>query len=101
MRPAVRIRGPHSAIRSPAKRLPTPLGMILCRCVKYTNVSSGEVIKRLERDGWMPRKGKGSHRVFTHPAKSGIVVVPHPRKDLMIGTLRNIHRQAGWVWGGR
>ena len=51
--------------------------------------------------GWMPRKGKGSHRVFTHPTKSGIVVVPHPRKDLMVGTLRNIHRQAGWVWGGR
>ncbi len=70
-------------------------------CVEYTSVGSGEVIKRLERDGWMPRKGKGSHRVFTHPTKTGIVVVPHPRKDLMVGTLRNIYRQAGWGWGGR
>ena len=51
-------------------------------------MDSGEVLKRLERDGWMPRKGKGSHRVFTHPTKPGIVVVPQPRKDLMIGTLR-------------
>ena len=64
-------------------------------------MGSGEVLKRLERDGWMPRKGKGSHRVFTHPTRPGIVVVPHPRKDLMVGTLRNIYRQAGWVWGDR
>jgi predicted RNA binding protein YcfA (HicA-like mRNA interferase family) len=26
------------------------------------------------------------------------VVVPHPRKDLATGTLRNIYRQAGWPW---
>ena len=56
---------------------------------------------RTSRSGWAPRKGKGSHRVFTHPTKPGIVVVPHPRKDLMVGTLRNIYRQAGWRWGGR
>ena len=70
-------------------------------CVGYTTMDSGEVVKRLEREGWAPRKGKGSHRVFTHPTKPGIVVVPHPRKDLMVGTLRNIYRQAGWRWGGR
>jgi predicted RNA binding protein YcfA (HicA-like mRNA interferase family) len=25
-------------------------------------------------------------------------VVPHPRKDMVIGTLRSIYRQAGWTW---
>ncbi|MFB2704814.1 type II toxin-antitoxin system HicA family toxin [Marinobacter shengliensis] len=25
-------------------------------------------------------------------------MVPHPRKDIPIGTLRNIYRQAGWDW---
>lgn len=35
---------------------------------------------------------------FKHPGKPGHVVVPHPRKDVAIGTLRNIYRQAGWDW---
>jgi len=26
------------------------------------------------------------------------VVVPHPHKDMPIGTLRNIYRQAEWDW---
>ncbi|MEI6600901.1 MAG: type II toxin-antitoxin system HicA family toxin [Comamonadaceae bacterium] len=24
--------------------------------------------------------------------------MPHPRKDIAIGTLRSIYRQAGWNW---
>ena len=28
-------------------------------CVDYTTMDSGEVIKRLEREGWAPRKGRG------------------------------------------
>ncbi|MEI6335246.1 MAG: type II toxin-antitoxin system HicA family toxin [Methylococcaceae bacterium] len=30
--------------------------------------------------------------------KPSHVVVPHPRKDLPIGTLRSIYKQAGWDW---
>ena len=41
-------------------------------------------------------EGQGDHEKFTHPDKPGHVVVPHPRKDIPIGTLRNIYRQAGW-----
>jgi predicted RNA binding protein YcfA (HicA-like mRNA interferase family) len=37
---------------------------------------------------------KGSHRHFAHRGKTGIVTVPHPRKDLPIGTIRSIERQA-------
>lgn len=43
--------------------------------------------------------GKGDHVKFKHPKRPGHVVVPHPRKDLAVGTLRNIYRQAGWAWG--
>ena len=64
-------------------------------------MDSAAIIKRLQRDGWTPRRSKGSHRVFSHPTKPGIVVVPHPRKDLMVGTLRSIYRQAGWDWRTR
>jgi len=42
--------------------------------------------------------GKGDHEKFKHPDKSGHVVVQHPRKDMPIGTLRNICKQAGWKW---
>jgi len=51
-----------------------------------------------EREGWVRAGGKGDHAKFKHPAKPGHVVVPHPRKDLAPGTLRNIFRQAGWEW---
>jgi predicted RNA binding protein YcfA (HicA-like mRNA interferase family) len=40
----------------------------------------------------------GSHIKFKHPDKPGAVTVPHPKKDLPIGTLRSIYRQAGWQW---
>ncbi|MCE5232906.1 MAG: type II toxin-antitoxin system HicA family toxin [Mizugakiibacter sp.] len=57
-----------------------------------------EVVRRLEREGWVAAGGKGDHRKFKHPDKSRHVVVPHPRKDLPIGTLRAIFRRAGWEW---
>lgn len=59
-------------------------------------VNSAEIINRLQRDGWVRAGAKGDHQKFKHPKKPGRVVVPHPRKDLPIGTVRNIYRQAGW-----
>ena len=61
-------------------------------------MSSAEVLKRLEAEGWHQVSGKGDHRKFKHSEKPGLVTVPNPRKDLAIGTLRNICRQAGWDW---
>lgn len=61
-------------------------------------MNSADVIRRLEREGWRRAGGKGDHMKFKHPERPGHVVVPHPRKDLRIGTLRNIYRQAGWAW---
>lgn len=61
-------------------------------------MNSASVMKRLEAEGWYRAGGKGDHMKFKHPTKPGHVVVPHPRKDLAIGTLRNIYRQAGWDW---
>jgi predicted RNA binding protein YcfA (HicA-like mRNA interferase family) len=61
-------------------------------------MKSREVIKRLEAEGWILGHVKGSHFQFNHPQKSGRVTVPHPKKDLPIGTLRSIYRQVGWRW---
>jgi predicted RNA binding protein YcfA (HicA-like mRNA interferase family) len=61
-------------------------------------MKSADVIKRLEADGWILERTKGSHQQFKHPDKPSLVTVPHPRTDIAVGTLRNIYRQAGWKW---
>jgi predicted RNA binding protein YcfA (HicA-like mRNA interferase family) len=37
----------------------------------------------------------GSHKQFKHPSKPGRVTVPHPKRDIPVGTLRSIEKQAG------
>ena len=62
------------------------------------NMNSREIIKKLQDDGWFLHHTKGDHHQFKHPEKQGKVTVSHPEKDIPIGTLRNIFRQAGWNW---
>ena len=33
---------------------------------------------------------------FEQPAKPGRVTIPHRNKDIPLGTVASIHRQAGW-----
>ena len=61
-------------------------------------MNSKVIIKRLLADGWVLHGTSGSHHKYKHAQKSGHVVVPHPRKDLPTGTVRNIYRQAGWEY---
>lgn len=58
-------------------------------------MKSADVIKQLEADGWQLVRVKGSHHHFKHPAKSGTVTVPHPKKDLGTGLVRAILKEAG------
>lgn len=58
-------------------------------------LSSRELIKMLEADGWVLDRISGSHHVFRHPAKAGAIVVPHPRKTMKRGTQRAILKAAG------
>ena len=57
--------------------------------------SSLEVISILKENGWIHVRTTGSHHIFKHPAKTGHVTVPHPRKDLTMKTLKSIERQSG------
>jgi predicted RNA binding protein YcfA (HicA-like mRNA interferase family) len=61
-------------------------------------MNSREIVRRLTSEGWELLAVVGSHHKFKHPQKPGRVVVPHPKRDLTIGTLRNIYRQVGWEW---
>ena len=53
------------------------------------------IIKALETDGWQHVATKGDHSQFKHPVKPGRVTVPHPKRDLPVGTLRSIEKQSG------
>ena len=56
---------------------------------------SREIISVLQRDGWVQVAQKGSHVNFKHPIKKGRVTVPHPERDVPIGTLKSIEKQSG------
>lgn len=58
-------------------------------------LSSREIIAALQADGWKLKRTTGDHHHFAHPTKRGLVTVPHPRKDMSIGTLKSIEKQAG------
>ncbi len=38
---------------------------------------------------------RGSHHIFKHPTRAGLVIIPHPRKDIPPGTARSILKQIG------
>lgn len=56
--------------------------------------SSRELIKILERDGWYCVKTLGDHWQFKHPTKPGKVAITHAVKDVPIGTVKSILKQA-------
>jgi predicted RNA binding protein YcfA (HicA-like mRNA interferase family) len=56
---------------------------------------SRDVIQQLQKDGWYEVNQAGSHKQFKHMVKKGRVTVPHPSRDIPIGTLKSIEKQAG------
>ena len=61
----------------------------------YTLMRSRDVIAALIKDGWEEVAKRGSHVQFKHPTKAGRVTVPHPERDMPIGTLKSIEKQSG------
>jgi len=58
-------------------------------------MNSSELIKRLEKSGWVLRGAKGSHHIYTHPGRAGHISIPHPKKDLGVGLVHKLLKQAG------
>ncbi len=59
------------------------------------SISSRDVLKDLNDDGWVQVRQKGSHVQLKHPEKPGLITVPHPKRDLPRGTAANIYKRAG------
>jgi predicted RNA binding protein YcfA (HicA-like mRNA interferase family) len=60
------------------------------------HMKSADIIKALRADGWFEVAQKGDHKQFKHPTKPGRVTIPHPVKDMPIGTLISIEKQSGF-----
>jgi len=58
-------------------------------------MTSKDLIKLLTIHGWQLRGSKGSHHIFVHTKKVGHICVPHPKKDLGIGLIQKLLKQAG------
>ena len=57
-----------------------------------------DVIRAMERDGWVLDRTRGDHRQYVKPARpeAGTVTIPgHPGDDLPGGTLNSILKKAG------
>ena len=61
-----------------------------------SEVRFAEVRKLLERAGYVLARVHGSHHIFTKPGAERAIPVPHPKKDIPIGTARSIYKAAGW-----
>jgi predicted RNA binding protein YcfA (HicA-like mRNA interferase family) len=57
---------------------------------------SRDIVRRLEREGFELISIAGSHHKFIHRVLGRRVIVPHPKRDLPVGTVRAIYRDAGW-----
>jgi predicted RNA binding protein YcfA (HicA-like mRNA interferase family) len=57
-------------------------------------MNSTDIIKKLIAAGWEHVSTKGSHHKYKHPTTGKSVIVPHPKKDLPIGTAKSILKQA-------
>ena len=58
------------------------------------HMDSKKLIKLLFQDGWIHVATRGSHWQFKHPKKKGKVTVPHPKRDMPMGTVKSVLKQA-------
>jgi predicted RNA binding protein YcfA (HicA-like mRNA interferase family) len=57
-----------------------------------------DVIRLIERDGWVQVSIAGSHRQFRHPTNRGTVTTAgHPGRDMPLGTVKRVVKRAGLV----
>lgn len=59
--------------------------------------NSRKIVSRLKKDGWSCVRVSGSHHIFKHDDFPHLITVPHPKRDLPMGTARAIAREAGWL----
>ncbi len=59
--------------------------------------NSRKLLKRLEKDGWKIVRINGSHHTLKKQGVPYPIVFVHPKKDLPIGLVKKIYKDAGWL----
>lgn len=59
--------------------------------------NSKKLLTRLKREGWEVVKAEGSHHKLRNPNFGHSIILPHPKKNLPTGTVRQIYKAAGWL----
>lgn len=67
----------------------------IVRIIVRMERDSKKIVKRLKDEGFEHIGSKGSHHKFRKG--SVVIIVPHPKKDLPLGTARSIAKAAGWI----
>lgn len=64
---------------------------------RLPNATGRQVVRAVERAGFIVDRDTGSHHILAHPndPRRAVTVSPHGGRDLKPGTLRDIIRQAG------
>ncbi len=62
---------------------------------KLPRISAKRLIRVLERKGWRLDRSSGSHQIFIHPQTRGTLSVPRHSRDMSVGTLSRILKDAG------
>jgi predicted RNA binding protein YcfA (HicA-like mRNA interferase family) len=66
------------------------------RTINFMPMKVREVIRLLEKHGWVEMRSRGSHRHFKHPDSPAVITVPGQEgKELAPGTLNAILKKAG------
>ena len=58
-------------------------------------MNSRDLLKLLKDQGWEVVRIQGSHHQLKHADHGHTLTVPHPKKDLGVGLVKAILRQAG------
>jgi predicted RNA binding protein YcfA (HicA-like mRNA interferase family) len=62
---------------------------------RVPRVTGADIVRALERDGWLVDRISGSHHILKHPDRAGRPVVPrHAGQIVKPGTLKDILRDA-------
>lgn len=62
------------------------------------SISGKKLCKIVEKLGWQLKRVTGSHHIYTKENKEAILVIPvHGNRDLPIGTLKQIMKDADLI----
>jgi predicted RNA binding protein YcfA (HicA-like mRNA interferase family) len=62
---------------------------------KTSSFTPKDIVRILKEKGFVLDRSRGSHQIWLHPVSRKRAVVPMHNKDIPIGTLSSILRQAG------